>query len=146
MSQQRARIGVNCGTGILLGALWGGAWAAVEAAQDSRPPDLLSMPWAQLSIAVAITMGAGLAATWHRELLAEYANKPFDIARETKRDMMVSAAIGIGGYSLGWIWQAPAPLVALALILAGYGGTRVLRLALSRALDVIRRGGGGGLQ
>jgi hypothetical protein len=143
MSPTSARRIIVLATWCVLWAWWGVAWTAVEVAQHGGVVDLLGFPWVQVAVAVVITVGAGLTATFGRELTAKYANRPFDAAREYRKDVAVSVILGLGGYAAGLVWRADAPTVALGLIALGWSGTRALSAAAGRLIDMIRRGPAG---
>lgn len=138
MSMATMRRRVAAATIVYLGFFWAGATAAVEAVQTA-PADLLGFPWAQAAVAVLITVGAGVTATFGRELAAQYHDRPFNRAKEYRKDIAVSVLLGVGGYAAGLMARADAPVVALGLIALGWSGTRALTAAADRVIDMIRR-------
>lgn len=121
---------------LLMG--WGAAWGAVAASH----PDLLGLPWAQVGVGVLIAAWGGATATLGRYLAAAYEQRPFLWRPEVVRDSAVSVSVGAGSYLAGWSYELSAPMLGLVLLLAGYGGTRVLSVAVERLLAAMaeRRG------
>lgn len=123
---------------ITVGALlmgWGVAWASVAATY----PDLIGLPWAQVGVGVVIAAWGGATATLGRYLAAAYEQRPFLWRPEIVRDSAVSVSVGAGAYLVGWTWQLSPPMLGLVLLLSGYGGTRVLSVALERMLTTVSR-------
>lgn len=123
---------------ITVGALlmgWGVAWASVAATY----PDLIGLPWAQVGVGVLIAAWGGATATLGRYLASAYEQRPFLWRPEIVRDSAVSVSVGAGAYLVGWTWQLSPPMLGLVLLLAGYGGTRVLSVALERMLLTVTR-------
>jgi hypothetical protein len=86
---------------------------------------------------VVITTGSGLAATLERMVTSKYKNRPFHTRWEVAKDTAISALIGVAGYMVSYVQNADAAWVSLGLIVAGYGGSRVLTTAVDRLLDTI---------
>lgn len=122
-------------TMLLLG--WGVSWAAVSVIY----PDLVGLPWAQVSVGVLISSWGGLTATLGRKLTAEYGGAPFRLKSELVKDTAVSVSVGTGGYLAG-AWQGLDPmLLGVGLLMCGYGGVKVLTTATDRLIAVIRGSG-----
>lgn len=109
---------------------WGVAWGAAAAY-----PDMLALPWVQIAIGALIAAWGGATATLGRYLTAAYDSRPFLWKPEVVRDLVVSIAVGAGGYLAGWSYELSPPMVGLLLLLCGYGGTRVLSAAVERLLS-----------
>ena len=120
-------------TALFLGLGWGVAWGAVAATY----PDMIALPWIQIAVGAAIAAWGGATATLGRYLSALYESKPFLWHAEVVRDGAVSVSVGGGAYMAGWAYELSAPELGLALLLAGYGGTRVLGAAAERLLSGI---------
>lgn len=120
-------------TAALLVFGWSVAWATVAAY-----PDLIGLPWAQVGVGVLIAAWGGGTATLGRYLTATYEQRPFLWRPEVVRDSAVSVSVGAGAYMAGWTWQLSPPALGLILLLAGYGGTRVLSDGLERLLSAIK--------
>ncbi len=121
-----ARVTVVC-----LGMGWGLAWGAVAATY----PDLVALPWAQVALGALIAAWGGGTATLGRYLAATYEQRPFLWRPEVVRDGAVSVSVGGGAYLAGLSYELSAPMLGLLLLLAGYGGTRVLSAAVERLLS-----------
>ena len=119
----------------LLGMGWGVAWGVVTATQ----PDLLGLPWLQIAIGALIAAWGGATATLGRYLAATYEQRPFLWRPEVVRDGAVSVSVGSGAYLAGLAYELSAPMLGLTLLLAGYGGTRVLSAAAERLISSISR-------
>lgn len=120
-------------TVFLLLVGWGVAWAAVAAIQ----PDLLGLPWAQVSVGMAVASWGGITATLGRKLTAHYDAKPFHLRAELLRDFAVSITVGGGGYLLGAWYRLDAMLLGVVLLLSGYLGVRALSEASERFLAIL---------
>ena len=120
---------------VLLGMGWGVAWGVVTATQ----PDLLGLPWLQIAIGALIAAWGGATATLGRYLAATYEQRPFLWRPEVVRDGAVSVSVGGGAYMAGLAYELSAPMLGLTLLLAGYGGTRVLSAAAERLISSISR-------
>jgi hypothetical protein len=120
---------------VLLGMGWGVAWGVVTATQ----PDLLGLPWLQIAIGALIAAWGGATATLGRYLAATYEQRPFLWRPEVVRDGAVSVSVGSGAYLAGLAYELSAPMLGLTLLLAGYGGTRVLSAAAERLISSISR-------
>lgn len=118
-------------TVLFLGLGWGVAWGAVAATY----PDMVALPWIQIAVGALIAAWGGATATLGRYLAAMYESKPFLWRAEVVRDGAVSVSVGSGAYMAGWAYELSAPMLGLALLLAGYGGTRVLGAAAERLLS-----------
>ena len=123
-----ARVTILC---LLLG--WGVAWGAVAATY----PDMIALPWVQIAVGAAIAAWGGATATLGRYLAATYEQKAFLWKAEVIRDGAVSVSVGSGAYIDGWAYELSAPMLGLTLLLAGYGGTRVLSAAVERMLSAL---------
>jgi len=121
-------------TALFLALGWGMAWATTTIVVTAHP-DLLGLPWAQIVVGILISAWGGATATLGRYVAATYDGNPFHWKGEVVRDSAVSVSVGLGSYLAGWSWQLSPPMMGLTLILAGYGGTRVLSAALERALS-----------
>ena len=128
----RRRIARITAASLMFG--WGLAWASTAAVY----PDLISLPWAQVGVGVLISAWGGATATLGRYLAASYEQRPFLWRPEVVRDSAVSVSVGAGAYLAGWTWQLSPPMLGLVLLLAGYGGTRVLSVGLERMLAAIK--------
>lgn len=102
-------------------------------------PDLVGLPWLQALAAIAVTVVAGTGATLSRKIAALYEERRFHSRWEFGKDIIVSVAIGVAGYFFGQSQQVDPDLLTVYLVLAGFGGTRVLTTALDRALGYIPR-------
>ena len=120
---------------VLLGMGWGVAWGVVTATQ----PDLLGLPWLQIAIGALIAAWGGATATLGRYLAATYEQRPVLWRPEVVRDGAVSVSVGSGAYLAGLAYELSAPMLGLTLLLAGYGGTRVLSAAAERLISSISR-------
>lgn len=120
---------------VLLGMGWGVAWGVVTATQ----PDLLGLPWLQIAIGALIAAWGGATATLGRYLAATYEQRLFLWRPEVVRDGAVSVSVGSGAYLAGLAYELSAPMLGLTLLLAGYGGTRVLSAAAERLISSISR-------
>jgi hypothetical protein len=120
-------------TVVLLGMGWGVAWSVVAATQ----PDLIGLPWVQIAVGALIAAWGGATATLGRYLTATYEQRPFLWRPEVVRDGAVSVSVGGGAYLAGLTYELSAPMLGLLLLLAGYGGTRVLSAAVERLLSTL---------
>lgn len=120
-------------TVVMLGAGWGVAWGMVAATQ----PDLIGLPWVQIAVGALIAAWGGATATLGRYLAATYEQRPFLWRPEMVRDGAVSVSVGGGAYLAGLSYELSAPMLGLLLLLAGYGGTRVLSAAVERMLSAL---------
>jgi hypothetical protein len=108
---------------------YGLAWGAVSSVTG---PDLTGLPWVQAFVGVLVSWTGGFAATLNRMVIAGYDNRPFHSAREFMRDGAVSTVVGLAGYWGGMSRGMADELVALLLVLGGYGGTQTLAKLLGR--------------
>ncbi len=122
---------IACITVVCLSLGWGLAWGAVAATQ----PDLIGLPWVQIAVGALISAWGGATATLGRYLTATYESRPFLWRPEVVRDGAVSVSVGGGAYMAGLSYELSAPMLGLLLLLAGYGGTRVLSAAVERLLS-----------
>jgi hypothetical protein len=120
-------------TTVFLGLGWGVAWASVAATY----PDMIALPWVQIAVGAAIAAWGGATATLGRYLAAVYEERTFHWKPEVVRDGAVSVSVGSGAYLAGWSYELSAPMLGLTLLLAGYGGTRVLSAAVERMLSSV---------
>jgi hypothetical protein len=120
---------------VLLGMGWGVSWGAVAATY----PDLIALPWVQVAVGALIAAWGGATATLGRYLAATYEQRPFLWRPEVVRDGAVSVSVGGGAYMAGLAYELSAPMLGLTLLLAGYGGTRVLSAAAERLISSISR-------
>lgn len=118
-------------TVVMLGLGWGVAWAATAAVY----PDMIGLPWVQIAVGALIAAWGGATATLGRYLTATYESRPFLWRPEVVRDGAVSVSVGGGAYLAGLTYELSAPMLGLLLLLAGYGGTRVLSAAVERLLS-----------
>lgn len=133
--RMRQRVARICALSLSFG--WGFAWASVAMVQDM--PELTALPWVQIAVGAAISSWGGATATLGRYLAAEYESRPFRWQAEVVRDASVSVTVGTGAYLAG-AWYGLGPLaLGLLLLLAGYGGVRVLGAAVERMLSLITR-------
>jgi hypothetical protein len=123
----------------LLGLGWFSA--AVAAGLAASPTSLLDLPWVQMAVGCLISMWGGLARTAGRVLA--FQDQQLRLAFEITKDFLASVLIGFIVFAFS-AWQAwDVWLLAVALPLAGYGGTRFLEpmsdALVKRFLGVIGR-------
>ena len=105
---------------------------SLGAVSMSQEPDLAGLPWAQAMVGAIVAWIGGFAATLNRMVSASYDDKPFRHAHEFSKDGAVSVVIGLSGYWGGMANGMTPALLALILLLAGYGGTRTLSHMLNK--------------
>lgn len=120
-------------TAWLLLVGWGVSWAAVATVQ----PDLIALPWAQVSVGMLIASWGGFTATLGRKLAAHYESRPFHLKVEILRDGAVSVTVGSGGYLLGAWYALDAMILGVVLLLSGYLGVKILSEASERLLSIL---------
>lgn len=125
-------------TGGVLAFNWTIGWAAVSAVE--AVPDLSQLPWLQSLIGIGVAALGGFAATLGRYAAALYEERPFLVRIEFLKDLVVSMAVGLGGYWLGFWSNTPPPLLALGLLLSGYLGTRILSAFAERFMLDMSKG------
>ena len=113
-------------------------WASVV------QPDLLSLPWLQIAMAGIISLWGGIGRTAVRALEAAQmarATPPVDtgfhLGRELRTDLILSSGIGFIIYTIGTHYGWNTWLLAPALWLGGYMGTRLINASMEKALNVI---------
>ena len=117
------------------------AWGALQ-----PPPELLGLPWLQIGIAGVISLWGGVGRTAVRAIedSQERLDKPdvvtgFRLKRELIKDLFVSSGIGfiiyLAGHNLGW----SASLLAPALWVSGYTGTKLLNGMSDAVLSYVER-------
>ena len=104
------------------------AWAALQ-----PPPELLGLPWVQIGVAGIISLWGGVGRTAVRAIedAQERLDKPdvvtgFRLKSELAKDLVVSSGIGFVVYLFGVHQDWSAWLLAPALWVAGYTGTKLL--------------------
>lgn len=119
----------------LLALILGLGWAATALAA-SAAPDLTSLPWAKIGFGTALALWGGLTCTAQRivkDMRAGIAVGP--IAPALFLDLIVSGGNGFVVYGVGAWQEWGVWMVAIALFLGGYAGTRVLDAATDRLLQ-----------
>lgn len=122
-------------TAGMLGIGWVVASATVHAAQAS--PDLIALPWLQIMLGCWIAAWGGAAATLTRYLASQYEGRPFLVKVEVAKDCLVSGIVGGLTYMTGSLYELPAMLIGLLLLLSGWAGVRVLNVAADRLLAAV---------
>ena len=125
---------------VLTGCLAAGSvWAVAQ-----PPPELLSLPWIQIVVAGLIALWGGVGRTAVRAIedAQELRDKPgvatgFNLRRELIRDLFVSSGIGFVVYLIGVHQAWDTWLLAPALWLGGYMGTKLLTALGSAVLTYI---------
>jgi hypothetical protein len=120
--------------GAWLGALW---TASAAAAQVTFVTDLASIPVAAVAVAVVIALIGGCAST-----LAKIASPDVAIVNLSLvvvRDIMASLVAGLATFFF-CAWREWSPLLAaICILIAGYGGSRVLERYLAAGMSQIDR-------
>lgn len=114
--------------------------ATTAVAAELVAPDLVELPWASIAVAGLIALWGGMAATLGRLATAQ---ERLPIAFVIAKDLFASATVGAGFYGVGASYQWGVWQLAVVLLVAGYGGSRVLDAALDKLLDMIRGAKGG---
>lgn len=109
-------------------------WAAVP------QPDLIALPWMQIAMAGVISLWGGIGRTAVRALEAAQmarATPPVDIGfhlgRELRTDLILSSGIGLVIYAVGASREWDTWLLAPALWLGGYMGTKFVDVLIEQA-------------
>ena len=117
----------------------GSVWAITQ-----PPPELLALPWIQIAVAGLIALWGGVGRTAVRAIedAQELRDKPgvltgFNLRVELARDLFVSSGIGFVVYLLGVHHAWDTWLLAPALWLGGYMGTKLLTAFGSAVLSSI---------
>ncbi len=131
---QRLRVQRIVAVFLMIG--WGVAYATTSTLQREAP-DLLGLPWVQIALGAVIACWGGAAATLGRYLSASYDNRKFRWRAEAVRDVVVSIAVGGGGYLAGWWYGLGTAQLGLVLLLSGVLGVRLLTTAAERLYAVV---------
>lgn len=120
-----------------LGTMWA---ASACAAQVTFVTDLSAIPVAAVAVASGIALLGGASATLARIASPEVVirNLPLEICR----DILSSLVAGLGTFFLCAWREAPPLLAAVGILVAGYGGSRVVDRYLAVGLTQIDRLGG----
>ena len=117
----------------------GSVWAIA-----APPPELLGLPWVQIAIAGLIALWGGVGRTAVRAIedAQERRDKPgvatgFHLKSELLKDLFVSSGLGFFVYVLGTHQSWDQWLLAPALWLAGYMGTKLIASVSTAVLDQI---------
>ena len=109
-------------------------WASVA------QPDLIALPWLQIAMAGVISLWGGVGRTAVRALEAAQmarATPPVDsgfhLGRELRTDLILSSGIGMIIYTIGAHHEWNTWLLAPALWLGGYMGTKFLDTLIEQA-------------
>jgi hypothetical protein len=114
---------------------YGAAYATVAAVQSG--PDIIGLPWAQISAGSLVSLWGGGTATLGRYLTAQVEGRSFNWRVEVLRDLFVSITVGAGAYLAG-AWYGLGPLeLALALLLSGLLGLRLLTLVGDKFMALV---------
>lgn len=115
-------------------AMWS---ASAAAAQVVFVTDLSAIPLAAVAVAIVIALLGGSAST-----LAKIASPKLEIRNmwlTVLADMVASMAAGLGAFFLiAWL-EKPPLLAAVCILVAGYGGSRVLDLFLAAGTSQLNR-------
>ncbi len=113
-------------------------WAGVQ------QPDLLALPWMQIAMAGVISLWGGIGRTAVRALEAAQlarATPPvvndFHLASELRTDLFLSSGIGLVIYAFGAHQQWDTWVLAPALWLGGYMGTKLVNVLIEKALKFL---------
>lgn len=86
--------------------------------------DLVGLPWASILISGALSLWGGLIATLQKVNEAQVSFRSLKL--ELLKDLLASSAAGFCAYAFGAMSQANVWLVAIGLLVAGYGGSKLL--------------------
>lgn len=113
-------------------------WAASAwAAQVTFVTDLAAIPLAAVAVAILIALIGGSAAHLAKIAHPEVVIK--NVLLESLKDMMASLAAGLATFFI-LAWRESSPLLAAGgILVAGYGGSRVLDRFLGAGLSQIDR-------
>lgn len=113
-------------------------WAA------SQQPDLLALPWLQIALAGVISLWGGVGRTAVRALEAAQLARAvppvddgFHLGRELRTDLVLSSGIGLVVYAVGAHQGWDTWLLAPALWLGGYMGTKLVNVLIEKALKFL---------
>ena len=121
----------------------GGAWlsvmwtASAAAAQQTFVTDLAAIPIAAVAVAVVIALVGGAGATLRK--IAEPNVQIHSLKLVVASDMASSMLVGLATFFLCAWREAPPLLAAVCILVAGYGGSRVLDRYLAIGLTQIDR-------
>lgn len=113
-------------------------WAGVQ------QPDLLGLPWLQIAMAAVISLWGGIGRTAVRALEAAQMARAvpavdtgFHLASELRTDLILSSGLGLMIYAAGTRFEWDAWVLASALWLGGYMGTKLINAAMEKTLNLI---------
>lgn len=125
----------------LMWALWLLCWAtaAIAGGSVTFDQDLANVAPAAIALTLVLSLLGGVANTLQK--LARVDAPPVrSVTLEVAKDLVVGVVAGLAAFFISewmeWKWA----LEALAVTLAGYGGSRVLDAVLNRGLREVDRG------
>ena len=110
-----------------------GWYTTVYAAQDTVV--LTALPWASIGISAAISIWGGLISTLQK--LNSLTEQAKSLKIEVAKDMLASIASGFIAYAFGMWSNWNVWLLAIMLLVAGYGGSKVLDTILNVTIKKI---------
>lgn len=121
-----------------------GSLAACSVWATVQQPDLIALPWTQIAMAGVISLWGGVGRTSVAALEAAKlargtppVDNGFNLRRELATDLLISSGIGLVIYAFGARQQWDTWLLAPALWLGGYMGTKLVNLLIERAMKFI---------
>jgi len=110
-------------------------WSATTVAAESNVDTLATIPWISVCISGAISLWGGMIATLQK--LSDITLKKKLLKVEVLKDLLASIAAGFVAYSLGMWGEWNVWLLATALLIAGYGGSKILDALLNLTIKKI---------
>ena len=104
-------------------------------------PELTSLPWPQIAVAVALAVWGGWTRTAENALTAGKAEANFHLFYEAVRDCITSSGIGFVVFGVCSAFNANLWLTGSALWMTGYMGSRLLVGVGDAILDYVKRKG-----
>lgn len=110
-------------------------WYTTSLAAQSQVDTLTTLPWASISISAAISVWGGLISTLQK--LNSISEQSKSLKIEVFKDLLASIAAGFIAYAFGMWSNWNVWLLAIMLLIAGYGGSKVLDAVLNLTIKKI---------